>query len=210
MTKKPNCTAVILSGGINSRMDGQNKAFLLLGNKMFLNLFCDTLSRAFNEIIIATREPGLYEKYNLKTAVDIFNIRSPLAGIHAALSCMENEYAFVTTCDTPLLKKEIIHILVDAVIPGIDVVVPFSGTYFQPLCAVYSKRCIPLIEKMLVQNKVKVDLLFDRVRVKKIDYKEFEAVDPHLDSFFNINTPDDLAAAENIYCHHLRKRPLQG
>jgi molybdopterin-guanine dinucleotide biosynthesis protein A len=189
-------TAVILSGGKNSRMGGHNKAFLTLGGERFMDLILDTLSPLFNEIIISTREPELYREWHLKTATDIFDIRTPLAGIHAALSGMTNDYAFVTTCDTPLIKKEAVKILADTITPDTDVIVPFSGTYFQPLCAVYSKRCLPFIEKMLVQKKVKVDLLFDNVKVKKIDYTAFEAVDPHLDSFFNINTPDEMAEAQ--------------
>jgi len=112
---------------------------------------------------------------------------------------MKHDYAFVTTCDTPLIKKEIIEILLNAVTQKTDVVVPCSGTYYQPLCAVYSKRCIPLIETMLRNGQVKVDRLFDEVNVKRIDYQKLEAVDLHLDSFFNVNTPEDMAEARDRF-----------
>lgn len=200
MEDRQNCAAVILSGGKNSRMGGQNKAFLSLGKTRFLDQIMGTVYKNFDEIIISTRQPELYENYRAKTAVDIFKVNSPLAGIHAALSFMKSEYAFITTCDTPLIKRAVIDILVNAITPETDVVVPYSGTYFQPLCAVYSKKCTPFIEEMLEKKQVKVDRLFARVQVKKIEYEKFETVDPHLDSFFNINTPQDLA--------HLQKKSL--
>lgn len=192
-TKIENCSAVILSGGKNTRMGGQNKAFLPLGKGRFLDRIVDTLSPLFDDIIIATRQPDLYHEWHLPTAVDVFDIRSPLAGIHAGLIQAKNDFAFITSCDIPLLKRETVQVLTRAIEPGISVVVPASGTYLQPLCAIYAKRCSSIIEELLDKNEVKVDRLFDRLRVRHIDYSQFEAVDPNLDSFFNINTPADLA-----------------
>ena len=198
MTNVPNCAGVVLSGGQNTRMDGKNKSFLRLGKTRFLDLIIDPLSSLFDEIIIVTRQPELYHEWHVTTVTDIFDIRSPLAGIHAGLTRMKSDYAFVTSCDVPLLKKQIIQILVNAIAPRTDVVVPASGTFFQPLCAVYSKRCGPLIEKMLQQGEVKVDRLFDRVNVTPIDYAQLKAVDPDLNSFFNVNTKEDLDQAQRL------------
>ncbi|MCF8078095.1 MAG: hypothetical protein K9K88_02325 [Desulfobacterales bacterium] len=79
-----------------------------------------------------------------------------------------------------------------------DIVVPFSGTYYQPLCAVYSKRCIPLIEAQLERGDRKVDRLFERVAVKPVSYRRLRSVDPALRSFFNVNTPEELLLAERM------------
>lgn len=75
---------------------------------------------------------------------------------------------------------------------------PASETYFQPLCALYSRRCAAVAEELLAQGEVKVDRLYARVRVKPIDYCHFEAVDPQLVSFFNVNTPADLETARQL------------
>ncbi len=192
------CDAIILAGGLNTRMGGRNKAFLRLGNRSFLERIVDTLSCCTDTQILSTREPEVYKKWDLEIVSDRFEFRSPLAGIHAGLVHMRAEYAFCTGCDAPLLKREVVQLLVDAIEPGVDVVVPFSGTYYQPLCAIYSKRCVPIIEEQLIKGDLKTDRLFDRVVLHTIPYETLQTVDPDLMSFFNVNTLQDLDTATQM------------
>ena len=197
-TTNPTCAGIILSGGLNTRMQGRNKALLQLGDRRVLDRIAGVVNACCNPCTIVTREPSLYLDWDIEIAQDIFDVRSPLTGIHAGLYFMDTDFAFVTSCDTPLLKKEVIEVLMGEIEPAIDVVVPFQGSFFQPMCAIYSRRCTPIIEQMLQNRKLKVDLLYERVRVKKVPYERFEAVDPHLHSFFNVNTPDDLETARRL------------
>ena len=190
-----NCVGIILAGGLNTRMGGRNKAFLRLGDRLFLDCILHALSGCIDKLLLATREPEVYAQWGLETVRDLFDIRSPLAGIHAGLVHMQADYAFCTSCDSPLLHSEVVRILVDSIRCEDDVIVPASGTYFQPLCAVYSKRCIPLIEEQLERGDRKTDHLFERVTVRRIPYRLIRTVDPYLRSFFNVNTPADLEAA---------------
>jgi len=189
---KTTCAGIILSGGQNTRMGGRNKAFLRLGDRYFLNWIIDTLSNVCCELILATREPYLYGEWNLKIVEDILQVRSPLSGLHVGLVNMQADYAFCTSCDTPLLKKEVVQALIDEIEPRYDVIVPTSSTYYQPMCAIYSKRCIPFIEKQLNLGDLKADHLYEKIKLKEIPYERFEAIDPDLKSFFNVNTPEDI------------------
>lgn len=195
---KPTCAGIILSGGQNTRMGGRNKAFLRLEDRYFLDWIINTLSNACCELILATREPYLYSEWDLKIVEDIFKVRSPLTGLHAGLVNMLADYAFCTSCDTPLLKKEIVQVLIDEIEPGYDVIVPVSDTYYQPMCAVYSKKCIPFIEKQLNLGDLKADHLYEKIKLKEIPYERFEAIDPDLKSFFNVNTPEDIYSAGRL------------
>lgn len=190
-----NCVGIILAGGLNTRMGGRNKALLRLGDRYFLDYIVRALNGCIDNLLLATREPEVYEQWGIETVKDIFAVRSPLAGIHAGLVHMQAEYAFCTSCDAPLLQSEVVRVLVESIHPGFDVIVPALGTYYQPLCAVYSKRCIPFIEELLTGGDMKTDHLFDRVSVRKVPYRKIRAVDPNLHSFFNVNTPEDLEAA---------------
>lgn len=76
--------------------------------------------------------------------------------------------------------------------------VPAFGTYYQSLCAVYSKRCVPSIEKQLARGNPKVDGFYESVRVKRVSYEKIKGVDPMLSSFFNVNTTKDLERVERI------------
>ena len=192
------CSGIILSGGLNSRMKGKNKAFLKIGGSQFLDRVSDTLRKNFEEILMVTKNPSAYNPKDIKIIKDILEANSPLSGIHAGLSNMEADYAFCIGCDTPFLKKAVVEILVNEIEPNADVIVPYSGTYFQPLCAIYSKRCAPLIEGQLSKNDLKVDNLFSKVRIKTIPYEIFQQVDEDLISFFNVNSPEDLKYAEQL------------
>ena len=82
--------------------------------------------------------------------------------------------------------------------PEYDIIVPSSGSYYQPLCEVYSKRCIPIIESYLKNGNVKTDGIYELLKVKKIDYEQLQRVDPQLKSFINVNTPEDLRIVRQI------------
>jgi len=199
MASSPTCSAVILTGGLNTRMQGRNKAFIQLGGRRFLTRVLDTVSAYLDECLIVTRQTGLYREWPVKIVADRLAVRSPLTGIHAGLMSMRSEFALVTSCDTPFLRKAVVNRLLTALEPDTDVIVPASGTFFQPLCALYSRRCVPVIEEILGQGQVKVDRLYARVRVKRVAYRHFEAVDPELHSFFNVNTPGDLETARGLW-----------
>ena len=199
MALSPTCSAVILTGGLNTRMQGRNKAFLQLGGRRFLTRVLDAVSAYLDDCLIVTRQTGLYREWPVKSVADRLAVRSPLTGIHAGLLSMRSEFALVTSCDTPFLKKAVVKRLLTALEPDVDVIVPASGTFFQPLCALYSRRCAPVIEEILAQGEVKVDRLYARVRVKRVAYRHFEAVDPQLHSFFNVNTPADLETARRLW-----------
>jgi molybdopterin-guanine dinucleotide biosynthesis protein A len=189
------CAAVVLSGGLNTRMGGRNKAFLKLGGRTFLDRILAAVAPCGPERLLVTREPEHYAGLGLTVVTDVFALRSPLTGIHAGLQRIRAEAAFCTSCDTPLLRAEVVARLVGAMTAGVDVVVPAEGTFFQPLCAVYHRRCLPAIEALLRRGEPKADRLFPSVRVKAVPYAHLREVDRDLVSFLNVNTPADLEAA---------------
>ena len=199
MGTRVSCAGVLLAGGRNTRMGGRNKAFLDLGGRSFLDRILVGLAGSFTERLIVTRQPALYTGVNARVIEDIFEVRSPLTGIHAALVEMDSEFAFVTSCDTPLLSMDIIRLVKEEIEPDADVIAPSDGTYYQPMCAVYSRRCIPQIEDMLARREKKVDVLYPQVRLKTVPYERLRAVDPELHSFFNVNTPADLETAQRLF-----------
>ena len=189
------CAGIILAGGRNIRMDGQPKGRLRIAGKSFLDRIAAAVGTCTGELILVTRDPEHYVDWPFRIVEDVFQVRSPLSGIHAGLLHMDAEVAFVSSCDTPFLHPAVVRMLIDQTDDTSDIVVPASGTYFQPLCAVYSRVCVRLIERQLSRGDPKVDHLFDEARVKSIAYEQLQSVDPQLNSFFNVNTPSDLAAA---------------
>jgi len=195
---KNHCTGVILAGGQNSRFFGTNKALVRVEGKKILDHIHDVFRDIFHEIILVTNDPAQYLQWNVNIVTDIFPVRSSLTGIHTGLFYSSTPYAFFAACDIPFLKKELVETLVNAIEPGIDIVIPETSQGFEPLCAVYSKRCFKSLEAQLVENELKIQQVFQKVRVKRISEDILRKSDPDLRSFCNINTPDDLAKANNI------------
>ncbi len=193
---KPPCTGVILAGGLNTRFSGQNKAFVRVGGRRIFDHIHDLFKDLFEEIILVTNDPLQYLEWDLSMTTDIFSIRSSLTGIHAGLFCATHPHAFLIACDTPFLKKEMVELILDRIEPNTDVIIPETSAGLEPLCAAYSKRCLKPMEQQLVEEKLKIQGFFEKVRVKKIPEDRLRKADPDLTSFFNINTPDDLARCQ--------------
>ena len=192
------CCAVILSGGLNSRMGGKNKGFLEVGGRSILNRLLESLQPAFEEILLVIREPRLYAEYPVEIVTDLYEDRSSLTGIHAAMVSARAAFGFVVPCDTPFLQPGIIRMLIHALEPELDVVVPLINDHYEPLCAIYSKRCVPVIETQLRRKDYTIYNFFDRVRVKTLSTDEIKAVDPQLLSFFNVNTPEAYQTCQKM------------
>ena len=192
------CTGVILSGGLNTRFDGKNKAFVSIGGRRIIDRLLEVFSDLFDDIILVTNHPDQFLQWDLTIVTDIIDLRSSLTGIHTGLFYMKNPYAFFSACDTPFLKKELVEILVEQIEQKLDIIMPQTAAGFEPLCAIYSKRCLKPAEDHLRANKVKIQWAFRSNRIKHIPENQLRTVDPELRSFLNINTPPDLARAEEM------------
>jgi molybdopterin-guanine dinucleotide biosynthesis protein A len=179
-------------------MDGRNKAFLEVGGRSILNRLLASLQPHFQEILLVTRQPELYASTPVEVVVDIYQARSSMTGIHAGLVKARADFIFVVPCDTPFLQPEVIKILLDALKPELDVVVPLLEGHYEPLCAIYSKRCIPMIEAQLDGGNYRIFDFFHQVNVKTLSTSQIRAADPDLSSFFNVNTPSALLACRSL------------
>lgn len=190
---------IILAGGLGTRMGHVKKAFLTINGRTVLDRLLDVYRPLFPEILIAARDKNDYGSYDYPVAEDRFEARSSLTGIHAGLSAMRASHGFMAACDGPFLQPGLVRALLDLAAPEYDVIIPLKEDgYVEPLCAVYSKRCLPHIEAQLEQENFRIIGFFDRVRVKEIPVSLLRHGDPHQVSFFNVNSPDDLRQAERL------------
>jgi molybdopterin-guanine dinucleotide biosynthesis protein A len=188
----PSCGALLLAGGRSRRMPGIDKAFAEINGRPMILHVLDTLKTCFDAVSIVAKERSPYEGLGVAVIEDRLPVQSPLAGIHAGLAALASDYLFCCACDTPLITAALIKTLVDEIRPDGDVVVPRLGPYYQPLCAIYGRRCLPVIADLLASGEVKIDRLYPKVVVHEVPEHLLRLADPHLNAFFNVNTPDDL------------------
>lgn len=190
------CTGLILAGGLNTRFSGKNKAFIHFGGRRVMDHIYDVFSKVFAEIILVTNHPMDYLEWDVTIVSDIYSARSSLTGIHAGLFYARTPFAFVTACDTPFLKKEIIETVLSRIGPGVAAVIPETPGGLEPLCAAYSRNCLPLMEQRIEAKQFQIKKMFPKLRVRKIPETVLRQKDPELNSFFNINTAQDYAKAK--------------
>ena len=198
------CTGVILAGGQNKRFDGQNKAFIRIGGKRILDRLLEVYRQLFDQIVLVTNDPAAYMDVDAMIVTDHYEVRSSLNGLHAGLFAAAHEYAFFAACDTPFIKGALIRHIVHQIEPKADLIIPTTGAGYEPMCAVYKKTCLPDMAWQLEHDRLKIQALFRKVRVKTIPEAGLRALDPELISFFNVNTPEDLIRAEALHEDRLR------
>lgn len=189
-------SGIILAGGKNLRM-GTNKAFLEIGGIRLIDRILHIYRQLFNEIIIVTNDPGAYTEFGDAAIVtDIYKGKGPLGGIFTGLFHSGNPCIFVSACDLPYLNTGfILHL--SGLAKQQDVVVPETPDGLQPLCAVYSRNCLPVIKRQIERDKLKITGFFRDVRLLTVGPDEIRRFDPEGLLFQNVNTPSDLQSAEN-------------
>lgn len=192
------CAGIILAGGLNRRMNGQNKALLSVGDQSIMGRQIELFQELFEQVIVVCNQPLELISWEITIVSDLVPVRSSLTGIHSGLFYTRPPHAFITACDMPFLKKEMILVLLQDLDPKKDIVVPTTREGFQPLCAVYSRRCLQPIEEQLNKGEMKISTLFSKLKVKKIPEDILRSVDPDLISFFNINTLEDLTNSQKL------------
>jgi molybdopterin-guanine dinucleotide biosynthesis protein A len=191
------CSGVILAGGLSKRFSGINKAFLEVAGKRVIDHIFGVFSTVFEDILIVTNEPTRYLEFDATIVSDVYSVRSSLTGVHAGLFYARTPFVFVAACDIPFLKESLVRTILDYIESNAGVVIPETEDGIEPMCAVYAKICLPVMERHIKSEEFKIRQIFKSTRVKKVPENALRQADPELQSFFNINTPDDLKRAES-------------
>lgn len=192
-----NASAAILAGGKSSRM-GKNKAFMEVRSCRIIDHALEELKKISEDILIITNDTTDYTHLGVRVAADIYPGLGPLSGVHSALVNAKESRVLVVACDMPFIQAELAFYLV-ALAKDFDAVVPMVDGYSEPLFAVYTKDCIPHIERCILQgSKRRVVDFFPGVKVKYVNEEEISQVADIERVFYNVNTPKELALARKL------------
>lgn len=184
-------TGVILSGGKNTRMGGRNKAFIEFEGERLIDRTARIFKALFKEVILVTNSPLDYLDQNVMIVTDIYKDKGALGGIHAGLFHATREKAFFAACDMPFLNLEFIKAMIDLA-ENYEIVVPSPPDGLQPLHAVYSRKCLPVIEKLFTQDKLKIIGFYPGYTIHKIPPEVLVQYDPEGKMFANVNSLEEL------------------
>ncbi|HHF98024.1 MAG TPA: molybdenum cofactor guanylyltransferase [Candidatus Aerophobetes bacterium] len=197
---------LILVGGENRRI-GNCKAFLKIGRKNLLEkVLCeiDKAKEKREEVVLVggkfsekKDKMELFRGRKLKVIEDVYPGKGPLGGIYSGLLFSESEFNFVVGCDMPFLNWKFISYM--RYLPrDYDILLPSHQKGVEPLHAIYSKSCLPIIERKLKEGKLNIRSIFPYLKIRFVGEEEIKNFSSPDLLFFNVNTLDDLKRAEKL------------
>ena len=198
----PAVLGLLLAGGQARRMGGGDKCLKQLGGRTLLEHAVERVRPQTAGLLLnANGAAERFAHFGLPVvADDVPGFAGPLAGILAGLEWANRRpgtVAWVASLptDTPFLPGDLVRRLSDAVgAQGADLACAASAGRTHPVIGLWPVRLASDLRRALVDEGMrKIDAWTARLKVAVV---EFETVP--VDPFFNVNTPDDIAAAETL------------
>ncbi len=192
---KDKLSGVVLAGGDNKRFPIL-KGFLRINGITIIEKNINLLQTICNDVFISTNMPELYFKFQINMYGDIIASMGPMSGIYTSLLNSKNDNLLVVACDMPFLNEGVLSYILKKHIEMnknflCDATVPFYNNRPQPLCGIYRKTALPLLEENLQNNKNSMYFFLREVKTNFISEAEIKEIDASGSSFININTLED-------------------
>ena len=189
------CSALVLAGGDSQRM-GCDKTQLLLGDRTLLQRVIAIVQPLFPQVLVSVRQHR--PEIALPQVCDEYPSAGPLAGLCAGLAQAGTLWVFAIAGDMPFVKPALIERLAQRR-AGYQAVVPVVHGHPQPLAAFYSASSLDTLRAVLeAEGRRSLRAALEHLKVCYVDESDLQESDPGLRSFFDLDTPQDVAAARRI------------
>lgn len=196
--------AVILAGGRSSRMGSDKAAIMLAGTPLLARIIAR----------LEPQTPTISVNSNIMTALDfapdiaVFSDTlpghpGPMAGVlsamrHTAKTSPAASHVATVPTDTPFFPLDLIEKLQAAVTRPDGIATVWSDGIMHPVFTLWPVALADELEHWLAtDDKRRVRSFIENHASVQVDFPVLSTPEGRLDPFFNINTPDDLAAAED-------------
>jgi molybdopterin-guanine dinucleotide biosynthesis protein A len=188
-------SAAILAGGRARRLGGLDKAALLLGGTRIIDRQLAILRTLSEDVTIVANDPIRYAALQLPVVPDLVPGAGALGGVYTALDAARHDLVVVLACDLPFVTADLLDRLITEADDTVDAVVPRSRRGLEPLCALYRKRCAPVLRERIETGALQLLALPDVLRVREVGPAALAPYDATGRLFANVNTPHDYARA---------------
>ena len=176
----------VLTGGQSTRM-GRDKALLPWNGRTVVEEVAGTVLEAAGNVTLVGA-PERYGWLGLPVIADDIMGSGPLGGLHSALRATRSDWNLLVACDMPRLTPEFLkELLHRAETEQRDCAVPQTAQGIEPLCAVYHRRILPLVQRALHDKQLRMQTF-----VLSLDVFVWPTEQGVL--LENWNTPQDVAS----------------
>jgi cyclic pyranopterin phosphate synthase len=175
---------VVLAGGQSSRY-GKPKMFERYNGLPFYLHSTNALKSSGVDSVYIITNPSLSEQFdaNATLLIEKKQHNGPLYALTFAMQSIQDvDWYVVLAADIPFISKDIIDSLLNyAIGSSYDAIVPVTGDKKQTLIAMYHRRCLPLAEELIDNNRKSMQPLLQKA---KVNYLHFPSTQRE---FTNIN-----------------------
>lgn len=182
----------VLVGGQSSRM-GRDKARLFLNPHLLVEDVANKVAKVAGNVALVGY-PDRYSDLPFERISDLHPDFGPLAGIEAALATTRADLNLIVACDMPGLVSEWLDQLLTAAERSSELCFAAEDIkgVLHPLCAVYRRDCLPVVEKALAAHRLK---LLDLLTTLNATAVEIPA------TLHNVNTPGEWQSWQTNELH---------
>jgi molybdopterin-guanine dinucleotide biosynthesis protein A len=193
---------LLLAGGQSRRMGGGDKALMKLGDETLLARIIARVRPQVGPLVLnANGDVSRFAGFDLPIVPDVVEgYAGPLAGVLTGLEWTRThapdcDYVASFACDAPFVPRDLVPRLVAAMQrENADMACATSDGREHPVFALWPVRLAENLRRAVVEEGVrKVDAWTARYKLARTPF----ATDP-VDPFFNVNAPQDMAAAEAL------------
>jgi molybdopterin-guanine dinucleotide biosynthesis protein A len=192
----------ILAGGGATRYDRRPKGLELVGGRRIIDRVNDALQEATGRapILVANAPEAHAWLPGSRVVGDVESGTGALGGLLTAVT----EAPAPTLCgawDMPFIPAGLLRELAAGLERGFDAFLPASDGRrgLEPMCAAYGPACGPAIAAALARGDRRAIAFHPEVKVGILPVEQVRQWGDPAQLFFNVNTPDDLLKAEDLW-----------
>ena len=185
---KNEISAVILAGGMGSRMGGKDKGLIEFRNLPLISYAASVAKDRVSQIFIsANRSLDDYSKYGKVIEDDLEGYQGPLAGISKALKVCTSNYLLVLPCDSPMIDVTLIDSLIERMESSeCNICVAHDGKRMHATFALMKSNLNESLDQFLAEGGRKMALWYRQQQTERVN------VSSHLELLTNLNSPEDF------------------
>ena len=191
---------VVLSGGKSRRM-GSDKSLKKIQKKRLLDLVVDRALKQVSCLAINTNKPKneFKNKYDLEIIPDcIKGNLGPLAGILTGLEWAKKKnnnckWVVFFPVDSPFFPRDLVKKFLDG-LENEKIVIAESDKRLHPVFSMWRPELSDTLKKSMKIGVRKIEDFTKKIQTRVVNFS-FISYDP----FFNVNSPDDLKRANEIF-----------
>lgn len=125
-----------------------------------------------------------YRDLGYPVHADVVARSGPLGGVITALKWTQSDWNLVVACDMPRLSDASLKNLVEVASGSRALCVAAGGPSgeLEPLCAVYHRRCLAVLERALAERRLKMMDLLAELHAEPVPFPR--------EMLANVNTPE--------------------